>query len=265
MRSDRQNQVMAAQSELGELVALISLGDREEQQDAYGYELNDHECFAVVCDGMGGYESGEIASRKALELILDSCQKYGSDTPAPEWMSRAVVEADELVLRLANELKDNQKMGTTASQVLIRDGQMYWNSVGDSRVYICRGDQFVQVTTDHNYSTVLKEKHEAGLISREYFNDEQKYGELLVNYIGIGAVNLMSRNTEPLTLQKGDIVVLTSDGLYRVLDDAAIMREIKKEESLKDRAESLEALTAQTAVEKGIRRDNMTVVLFEIG
>ena len=93
--------------------------------------------------------------------------------------------------------------------------------MGDSRIYIIRGDEIAQVNAEHNYYMMLKNRVEAGEITEEEArNDPSK--EALISYIGIGGVELADINQEPFSFENGDLIVLCSDGLYRILNDEAI-------------------------------------------
>ena len=164
-----------------DLVVLISQGDREEQQDFYGYYLNETDCYVAVCDGMGGYVHGELASRIALDTFLTYCAVFGSEEKIPQVMREAVYAADDLISGITDENGNAVQMGTTSVQVLIRGRNLYWNSVGDSRIYLLRRGQFVQVTTDHTYRTVLNEKFQVGQITETEMQQELQSGEKLVN------------------------------------------------------------------------------------
>ncbi len=75
--------------------------------------------------------------------------------------------------------------GSTLVAVMLDSSRnLYWNSVGDSRLYLFRDGDFAQITQDHNYTTVLLEKLNAGMIDREEFNSENLKGEALISFFG---------------------------------------------------------------------------------
>ena len=243
------------------LVILISQGDREEQQDIYGYCLDEQSCYVTVCDG---YVHGELASRTALEICVNRFKTIGEENEIPYAMRDAVISADTMVSGIRDENGDPIQMGTTAVQVLIRNRNLYWNSVGDSRIYLFRKDQFVQVTTDHTYHTVLNEKYQAGQITKAQMEQEMQYGDKLVNYIGIGNLELTDHNNIPFPLERGDIILLMTDGLYKILDDTQIREVIMRDIPIKERIWELEIRTEKRAAKIGKKRDNMTVALIEM-
>ena len=89
-------------------------------------------------------------------------------------------------------------------------------------------DDMVCVTKEHNYLMLLNKQLEEGTIDEEEYAREVKRGAALISYLGMGNVNLMDANPNPLPLEDGDIVVLCSDGLYKALSDAQIYEIISK-------------------------------------
>ncbi len=144
------------------------------------------------------------------------------------------------------------------------NGMLYWSSVGDSRLYICRKNEFIQITKDQNYHTVLKEKSFAGEISEEEFLQGQEHGDALVNYLGIGTLDLVDYNKEPLKLKSGDQILICSDGLYRILNDEEIANILSMGNDVKTSLQMMEFSARKKAAENNKRRDNMTVFLIKI-
>lgn len=108
---------------------------------------------------------------------------------------------------------------------MAREEQLYWLSVGDSRIYIIRDQEMSQVNREHNYRLTLQESLKSGLITREQYEEEEKksQADALISYLGISRLNLMDINRAPLKMMDGDIVLLCSDGLFKTLNDSQIM------------------------------------------
>lgn len=169
---------------------------------------------------MGGMQGGEIASNLTVNTLFDDFYNQKVEN-CPAFFSEEIKKVDALVAGIKDETGKTIESGATLVSIVIDGNNLYWASVGDSRIYIIRGDEIAQVNAEHNYYMMLKDRVEAGEITEEEArNDPSK--EALISYIGIGGVELADINQEPFSLENGDLIVLCSDGLYRILNDEAI-------------------------------------------
>lgn len=263
MQGHKDNEQITDHNSKMELAILTVLGDREDQQDSFGYELKQDDGLVVVCDGMGGYEGGKLASSIAVDEFLSA---FNREYPCNE----PVLFLDETTHRANNRIsalksRDGQALhaGSTLVALLILGEQMYWSSVGDSRAYLLRGGEFVQFTLDHNYKTVLQEKKNAGLIDEEEYASESSRAEALISFLGIGDLKLIDYNDEAFHLMKDDKIVIMSDGLYKLVPEEEIFRVA---DNFNNSAEALQALEmkARKSAKSGMSRDNMTVAMIKI-
>lgn len=202
-----------------EIVCCSGIGKRESQQDSAYYYADDQEIYAVVCDGMGGLSSGEKASLKAITIASEAYEEHmRKRTTGSEWMADCILRADREVFLLTDEDGMDMTCGCTFASVLIRQDQLFWASVGDSRIYVIHGEEYAQVTTDLTYSFYLDGQLESGKINESTYEEEMKQGEALISFVGLGNLELMDRNQVPLQLTDGDIILICSDGLYRTID-----------------------------------------------
>ena len=234
-----QTDALTNQSEVGKSAVEASLptgiqigisskkGTRKYQQDSIVAmdskplnDLNSKKCIAVLCDGMGGMEGGELASAAtAKTLYLDYCQMNPQNIPS--FFVNEVKKLDDIVCNLRDSNNRVMDSGITLVCAVIEDGLLYWVSVGDSRIYILRNNEMVQITTDHNYYSVLKNRVKQGLISQaDAENDPRK--EALISYIGIGKDSEIGFNEKAIRLENGDMILLCSDGLFKTLSEAEI-------------------------------------------
>ncbi len=234
------------------------LGTRKNQEDTvFGY-AKDTEAVAVVCDGMGGLAGGELASKAAAESLADAwfCRKDVRDIPEFFW--EEALRADEKVFLQENEKGERIHAGTTIVAAIIREGELYWLSVGDSKIYIVRGEEILSVCREHNYRLTLDEQLAQGKLTPEEYAAEEYRAEALISYLGMGNVSLMDINRQPFFLQEGDIVLLSSDGLYRSLSEEEIRDILKRHEA--DMQAAADALTAAALGGKKSGQDNTSVV-----
>ena len=120
-------------------------------------------------------------------------------------------------------------------------------------------DDMVCVTKEHNYLMLLNKQLEEGTIDEEEYAREVKRGAALISYLGMGNVNLMDANPNPLPLEDGDIVVLCSDGLYKALSDAQIYEIISK--NADDLEAAVQELQMQAQISAGRVQDNTSIVV----
>lgn len=221
-------------------------GNRQYQQDAV-YVSKSRKLAAnkktrvlgIVCDGMGGMADGGKASQTAIRMMIQGFEQIEKlpNVDIPAFFRRGIVAVDQAIFQFPKE--DGKGSGTTMVAVIAEDRKLYWASVGDSRIYIIRGNQMKQVTRDHNYWMRLQEMVAAGRMTmEEAMGKRQK--EALISFLGIGNVSLMDMNTEPFEMQPGDTVMLCSDGITKTLTDDQIRKIITDDiVSLEEKARTL--------------------------
>ena len=240
------------------------IGRRKEQQDAikadtfYSYAENG-KAIAVLCDGMGGLTGGAKASELCSSIVYDTFHSNKDLTSVPDFYKSAIYRSNEEVKSMKTD-DGNQLLGagTTLVSVVIEDDQLYWASVGDSRIYIVRGNDILCITKDHNYMMLLNEKVKRGEITqRDAENNPQK--EALISYIGIDLVRYVDMNNKGFRLLNGDYIVLCSDGLYRSVSETEIKQVVYSFNQ--DTQKAAEALT-DLALSKNLKnQDNTSVVV----
>ena len=261
MQGKKDNETVYDSNDFVELALFTSIGDRQEQQDNFGYMLNQKEALIVVCDGMGGHEKGKQASNNAVRVILDTYAdiKKNTDTDPVEMLNELTMSANREVCAI----NADGISGTTLVLVYINGRELFWNSVGDSRAYILRGSKYSQFTQDQNFKTVLEEKLSRGLISNEEFEQDIVNGESLINYLGMDPLELIDYNVKPLNLESNDRIVLMTDGLYKYLDEDNIFQLLKNFRNINDAVNALENRVKNTSRQLKQSRDNMTVALIK--
>lgn len=236
------------------------IGTRKNQQDSLYLNSISKGSIAIVCDGMGGMEGGELASQTAVQILAEDFEMEIIED-IPDFYCRKAEKMDQAVAGLMNESGKRMHAGTTIVSAIITENKLYWLSIGDSRIYIIRGSEFVQVNQEHNYKMYLDSELKAGRISESNYQEQLVKGDALISYLGIGNVSLMDINQIPFQLQGGDAILLCSDGLYKRLDDAEILEIIQCD--LPDVEEAAKELT-RIVMEKTIgSQDNTSVILMQ--
>ena len=203
------------------------IGTREYQQDALFVsksictQAGDTAfAFAILCDGMGGMHSGKETSCLVVAEMwnwFETMRRTFSIQNAASLFINEIKRLDALIV----ENYGAGFTGTTMATALVSGNNLFWGGIGDSRIYLIRCGEIVQVTRDHNYSLYLKEDVKKRKITQEEANTHPKR-DALVSFIGLGRTELIDANTEPFRLENGDMVLLCSDGLTKSLTDDAI-------------------------------------------
>lgn len=264
MQGEKDNEIIRVGTDRYDIAVLADIGDRDEQQDNFGFELGGEGALITVCDGMGGYRGGRIASRLAVRTILEA---YGQQTDGGDpiaFLQQATKSADRAVSRLPGINGKPFEGGCTMITLLLYRNYLFWNSVGDSRIYLVRDDrEYVQLTQDQNYRTVIDEQLRTGALSKEEYLTHEKQADALINYIGIGDIELIDYNTAPLTVRQNDRILLTTDGLYRLIDDQQIAEVIHNFEDVSEALAALLYKIKRRAAREQVKRDNLTMVLIQ--
>ena len=229
---------------------------RPTNQDIFQIEAREDNQTAllVVCDGMGGANAGNVASRFAAQSFIESAGDALSgtldETARQNLLTQALKQANETVFSLAGRQPEFRGMGTTLVAALIQGDCATVINVGDSRAYRFDGEAMHQISEDHSYVEEMVAMGQMRRGSADYNSRKN----IITRAMGIG------RDVEPdffeVDLEEGDYILLCSDGLSNMVDDESIRRIITGEGSLKEKASRL----IQEANRQG-GIDNIAVVL----
>lgn len=258
------NYVLYDENEYYDIFLYSTIGNRSEQQDRVGYEVKDTGGLIVLCDGMGGHEGGSLASNIAVEEFLQAYQMYTGDDNPQQFLLQMVDLLDKKITTLKKPDCTKMRAGSTLSAILLEKNNLHWVSVGDSRIYIYRNDEFVQVTKDHNYMMLLDERKKQGQISETEYQLEIGKGNVLISFLGVNGLPYVEHNSAPLGLLSGDIVVLITDGIYKLLSDDEVHEQLQKGQTLEDILKNIHRLTKQKAIANNVKQDNISIALIKI-
>ena len=187
----------------------------------------------VVADGLGGHSSGDLASRLAVATIREAYYQDESDDRAGALRS-AIEQANRRIyqenMSAVPQPAPEKMMGSTCVVAALRDETLYAANVGDSRVYIIRGEEIRQVSLDHSF---VAEQVRAGLLTKEQAADHPQRN-LITRCLGEHDHVEVDTYTEKV--QPGDLILLCTDGLSALVSDediAAIVRQNEPQESVR--------------------------------
>ncbi len=229
---------------------------REENQDSLGEVALDGGVFLTVADGMGGYAGGSLASKTAVQALMEWVTKNwkGKDTDVKELLRDAVSDANRAVRDKALGDEELRDMGTTCVCLLVKGEEFYVAHVGDSRAYLMRDGTFSLLTEDHTVIQQLISKGKVGPLEASYHPS----AGILMRCLG-QLDEVLPDLWGPEPLKQGDLVLLCSDGLTGMVYEDEIAHQFI-DEGVEDAVDSL----IRMANEAG-GFDNITVQVLQVG
>jgi protein phosphatase len=224
---------------------------REVNEDRhYINRLDSGALLLAVVDGMGGGPAGSAAAETMREALTEYPQEATDPAKA---LSELVVAASEAILEIAHDNPALEGMGTTVTASYLSNGMAHWVHVGDTRLYVFRRGELIQVTTDQTMAQLLVEE---GRITRDEARTHP-YGHLLDQCVGCPGCEPV---TGSLPIESGDLLLFSSDGLHDALAANEMIAILTAPHaSLADMAEAF----MQAGLDTG-GKDNMTLVLASI-
>lgn len=204
----------------------------------------------LVADGMGGHKAGDLASEYTVSQVCEAVTKSMQKIPLQIFRG-AFQYANQRLIEKARESSAYTGMGTTLVAVTVEDDTAYVANVGDSRLYKI-GDQIEQITEDHS---LVEEMVRMGEISKE---EARNHPEKNIITRAIGVSETVEPDYFDTKLRKGECLLLCSDGLSNMIDDAQIKEILDRRTDLRSGVEEL----VRTANRNG-GKDNIAVVLIE--
>jgi serine/threonine protein phosphatase PrpC len=235
---------------------------RANNEDNFGYDSR-YGIF-VVCDGMGGQAAGEVASKMGVDILLDYFRNQApagdthsvngqSGSAGARSLADAIQLANRTIFQAGQEQNGRNGMGSTIVAALVRGNALAIGHVGDSRIYLVRQGAIQQLTQDH--SLVMEQ------VRRGYITLEQAQKSEMQNIIlrALGSEEAVEADIEDLVAVPGDLLLMTSDGLTRHVQDEEILRIVQQTGDLEQACSQL----VQMARDRG-GDDNITCLLVRI-
>ena len=228
---------------------------RTMNQDAcFAEHLDKNTLLCVVCDGMGGAKAGNVASNLAMEVFAQEMKNsYHGDLSGDKLKSvleNAVKLANFTVYDQAQQFEDFSGMGTTLSAALVRGREVTAVNVGDSRVYRINEEGITQITKDHSVVQLMVDRNEMTPEQAKTYP-----GKNLITR-AIGTESMVACDIFNVKLQKGDRLLVCTDGLSNLLSDQEMLFEVLHGGELADCCQRL----LDIALKRGAP-DNVTSIL----
>lgn len=233
--------------------AITNRGGRENNEDCILSANSEKMWCFVLCDGLGGYDGGETASKLAASVICDEFKKNPRVTPEA---------AEEYIQAASDKLKAAKwdgaplDMATTAALLLTDGDNAVWAHIGDSRVYRITGGEISEITDDHSVAFM---KFESGAITYDEIRTSADQNKL-TRCIGGGAQDIpdVSENT---VLKRGDAFLMCSDGFWELVNEDTIEKTLKSSRSPREWLEKMLAVLHKNEREGNDNYSAITVMV----
>jgi protein phosphatase len=190
---------------------------RNRNEDAGGIFYNsDGQMLAIVADGMGGHQAGDVASDMAASFIQEKWKEMDKvEMPGEleKWMSQIIAEVNAAIFEYALNHPQHEGMGTTVVMAVCTEEFITIAHIGDSRCYLLNEDGLAQITEDHS---LVNELVRSGQISKE---DAEHHPRKNILLKALGTEQEVSEDVQTLSWEKGDQILLCSDGLTNKIID----------------------------------------------
>src|SRR5258708_6253178 len=200
---------------------------RANNEDNFGYDTR--QGIFVVCDGMGGQAAGEVASKIGVDVVLNYFRESSKNGPYPpvgnqaegvsdraNALGSAIHLANQAIHHAAAEHAGRKGMGATIVSVLLKDDFISIAHVGDSRIYLLRNGKLQQLTNDHS---LVMEQVRRGMITREEA-EKSEMQNIIIR--ALGPEEKVEPDLDDMMAQEGDLLVMATDGLTKLVNDAKL-------------------------------------------
>ena len=224
---------------------------KEDNQDLFFVKEFDDGCILLaVADGLGGMVGG----KRAAEMAKECLNNFNPKVQAVEaHIEELMQEANRRIMETVQKEPDLEGMGTTMTAACLRNGTACWAHVGDSRLYLFRGDELRQITEDDTMAGFLFSE---GELTKEEARVHP--GNKFV-FQCIGGSGEFEADTGNFKIQAGDLLLFSTDGLHDEVPEEEIVSALKSD---KDLAKKTDDLLSAALAAGG--KDNIAVVMVEV-
>lgn len=232
------------------------IGKRKQQEDAYGVRHFPAGTLAVICDGMGGHDDGALSSRSAVDAFLGHFD-LGVSGRVTDALNSALAAANKAVGEIF--AKRDSFGGCTLLAVFIQRGLLWWISVGDSPLFLWRGNKLKRLNEDHSMRALYADLVPSGTLT---YDEAMSRGHMLRSALTGETLCLIDAPVRPLPLLPRDRIILSSDGTEELLFNP--MLSLQTSQLLNKRGGNLAAEIVEACRQLDAPgADNATVVAFD--
>lgn len=226
---------------------------RADNEDAFGVFEVDNGLLAIVCDGLGGNNSGDVASRLAVKVISE-CFSNLTGKDYLERIKLSIEEANKSIMEQSFAVLENRGMATTAEVMFIKENTAYWGHIGDSCIYNVKNGKLKKLTKDH--SLVQKLLDEGFLTMREAENHPKK--NIILRALGDNNPLEIDLSKLKFHNDENHIFFIATDGVTGVVKEEELERILSY-----NPIEKISHILSEIIIERGAP-DNFTFVIITI-
>lgn len=247
-----------ASTDLCDAYGRSGIGGCEENQDSYSGIVDGQNVIMTVCDGMGGMNGGQTASRIAVTEIVQSLAELIRDKVSVDAIRIAVETANAAIYRRALNDPPLRGMGTTATVLVVTPYAAYLTHVGDSRIYQLRKGRKVFRTFDH--SRVFE------MVAQNLMTEEQARQSCFSNVItrALGIRPQVQMDVEIIPFKQGDRFILCCDGIWNSEPEHVIMKFFDEEKTADAAVCTITERVNYIGYERGGEHDNLTAIVVDM-
>lgn len=247
-----------ASTERCEAFGRSGIGGRNENQDSYNGMATDSAVILTVCDGMGGMNGGQTASRIAVTEIVQTLAEADAKEMGEAAIRHAVEAANAAIYRRALNEPPLRGMGTTATVLVVTPQAAYLTHIGDSRIYLLRKGKKAFRTFDH--SKVFE------MVAQNVMTEEQARQSSFSNIItrALGIRMQVEMNVEKLPYKKGDRFILCSDGIWNCEPEPEIIELFNSYKPTDEAVSSVIEKVNGLGIQRGGEHDNLTIIMADM-
>lgn len=229
------------------------LGNRHNNEDRFTVVETPHTVFMVLADGMGGHRGGKLAAQTLVDCSAQLFNNIHKPVADPQQFLEDVIRIAHLdVIQIGKQQHPPMEPRTTCVMCLVQDGYAWWAHVGDSRLYHLRFSRVISHTIDHSE---VEDLFQHGLIT-EQEKQTHPYRNMVLQCIG-SPRHVPQPSFSPKTaLQRGDVLLLCSDGLWSAYNDEQLGRQMRGT----DLVETIERVATDAEARTFPNSDNISVV-----
>ena len=224
---------------------------RETNEDYVDIDITPEYAFYIVCDGIGGHNAGEVASKEAVSLIKNYIREFYNRSIAPQILESAVQKANSEIYRMSEENDLLKGMGTTITCALDVGSEVYIAHAGDSSAYLLKGDTIAKLTKDHS---MVQEMVDNGTLSEEEMIHHPNKNIITRS---LGTCEVLKLDIMEVERKQFEYIVLCTDGL----SDYVTKEEILSAHLNKRNNKEFVSYLVNLAKERG-GKDNISLISF---
>lgn len=199
-------------------------------------QLSHQSALFLVCDGMGGHNAGEKAAEIAVHQMCDYfAEHFAEEKFSPGFLEDAIQYANHAIFLASQVHPSLHRMGTTLVAAVWLKDKVYYAHIGDSRLYLYKDHQLRSLTKDHSFVQYLIDQ---GILTPEEaaFHPHR---HAILRAMGLEAFAEVEVGRQPLSIEKGDILLLCTDGLTNMVEELAIMHILASPQTVEQKAAQL--------------------------